>query len=72
MKRFSLLAFTLLTLIASAYAQFTLTSIDFPAMDTVTVTTAMPTMTEISATGTAVTTIICLRVWPNAIIFLPD
>jgi len=30
MKRFSLLAFTLLTLIASAYAQFTLTSIDFP------------------------------------------
>lgn len=41
-------------------------------MDTVTVTTAMPTMTEISATGTALTTIICLRVWPNAIIFLPD
>jgi hypothetical protein len=32
----------------------------------------MPTMTAISATGTALTTIICPRVWPNAIIFLPD
>jgi hypothetical protein len=41
-------------------------------MDTDTDTAAMPTMTEISATGTALTTIICLRVWPNAIIFLPD
>jgi glucose uptake protein GlcU len=41
-------------------------------MDTVTVTTAMPIVTEISATGTALTTIICLRVWRNASIFLPD
>jgi hypothetical protein len=41
-------------------------------MDTVTVATAMPTATEISATATALTRIICLRVWPNAIIFLPD
>jgi hypothetical protein len=38
----------------------------------VTVMTAMPTMTEISATGIDLTTIICLRVLPNAIIFLLD
>jgi len=30
MKRFSRLAFTLLAFVASAYAQFTFTSIDFP------------------------------------------
>jgi hypothetical protein len=41
-------------------------------MDTVTGTTAIQTMTEISMTGIALTAIIFLLVWQSAIIFLPD
>jgi hypothetical protein len=40
------------------------------AKDTVAATTKIMTVT--STTGTALTTIVCLRVWPSAIVFLPD
>jgi len=48
------------------------TGVAATAMDTAMVMSVTPTMIEISATGTALTTIICLRVWPHAIISLPD